>query len=108
VSTEIITLIVPEIKTCYTFRKGHRQKGDEMKFKVKLFATFMEHLPEGTGLEGLTVDMASGTTLEEVYARFNLPEKVQKITLVNGIHQKESYKVQEGDVISIFPPIAGG
>ena len=79
-----------------------------MKFKVKLFATFMEHLPEGAGLEGVTIDMTAGTTLEDVYARFNLPEKVQKITLANGIHKKEPYKVREGDVISIFPPIAGG
>jgi len=79
-----------------------------MKFKVKLFATFMEHLPEGAGLEGVTIDMAPGTTLEDVYTRFNLPEKVQKITLANGIHQKASCEVQPGDVISIFPPIAGG
>lgn len=79
-----------------------------MKFKVKLFATFMKHLPKGTGLEGINVEMEPGTTIKDVYKYFELPENIQKITLANGIHQKASYTVQEGDVISIFPPIAGG
>jgi len=79
-----------------------------MKIHVKLFATFQKYLPKGTGLEGIEIDVDEGTTLEDLYRRFKLPEKTPKITLVNGKHQPPSYTVKEGETISVFPPIAGG
>ncbi len=79
-----------------------------MKVKVKLFATFQKYLPKGCGLEGTEIDVREGTTLKDLYAHFNLPEKTPKITLVDGKHRKDDYVVQEGETISIFPPIAGG
>jgi molybdopterin converting factor small subunit len=79
-----------------------------MKVRVKLFATFQEYLPEGTGLDGIEIEIKEGSTLKDIYQKFNLPEKIQKITLVEGKHQKEDYVVNEGETISVFPPIAGG
>ena len=79
-----------------------------MKIRVKLFATFQEYLPEGAGLDGVEIDVEEGTTLKDIYNMFKLPENVQKITLVDGKHQKEDYTVTEGATVSVFPPIAGG
>jgi len=79
-----------------------------MKIMVKLFATFQKQLPEGKGLEGIETEVKEGTTLKDIYNIFKLPENIQKITLVDGKHQKETYQVKEGETISIFPPIAGG
>jgi molybdopterin converting factor small subunit len=31
-----------------------------------------------------------------------------KIILVNGIHGTKGQTLKEGDVVSIFPPVAGG
>jgi molybdopterin converting factor small subunit len=31
-----------------------------------------------------------------------------KIILVNGVHGKNDQVLKEGDVVSIFPPVAGG
>ncbi len=79
-----------------------------MKIRVRLFATFQKYLPEGSGLEGVEIDVNEGTTLEDLYRRFKLPEETPKITLVDGKHQQPSYHVKEGETISVFPPIAGG
>ncbi len=79
-----------------------------MKVKVKLFATFQKYLPEGSGLEGVEIEVPEGTTLKDLYTRFALPEETPKITLVDGKHQKEDYIVRAGETISVFPPIAGG
>ena len=79
-----------------------------MKIRVKLFATFQEYLPEGTGLDGIEIDVKEGITLKEIYEMFKLPENVQKITLVDGKHQKEDFAVNGSATVSIFPPIAGG
>lgn len=79
-----------------------------MKIRVKLFATFQKYLPEGSGLEGVEIDVDEGTTLKDLYRIFKLPEETPKITLVDGKHQKKDFVLTEGMTVSIFPPIAGG
>jgi molybdopterin converting factor small subunit len=37
-----------------------------------------------------------------------IPESIPMIPLVNGIHQKFEDPVHSGDVLSLFPPVAGG
>ncbi|MCX5908076.1 MAG: MoaD/ThiS family protein [Deltaproteobacteria bacterium] len=52
--------------------------------------------------------MEEGTTICQLLQKFKIPESLPMITLVNGIHQNFEYIVNPGDVLSVFPPVAGG
>jgi len=81
-----------------------------MKIVVKLFATLREYLPSGSDKYSCTMDLKEGTTVAEIVEQLKIPREIPLIILVNGIqHQEKEKKVlQQGEVLSIFPPIAGG
>lgn len=69
---------------------------------VKLFAYYRE----GRGME-VTVDETKYPTPKDVLTHLELP-KVVGILLVNGFHKEYDYPLQDGDVLSLFPSVAGG
>jgi sulfur carrier protein ThiS len=48
----------------------------------------------------------------QVIERFNLPKKLVHLVLINGHfvppYAREGHVLTEGDVLAIWPPIAGG
>lgn len=84
-----------------------------MKIQFKLFASLTDYLP-AQGRDGNVVELEvpDGTTISEVVQRFNLPEKLVHLVLVNGTYvapeQRAGHALQEGDALAIWPPIAGG
>ena len=79
-----------------------------MKVEVKLFANFREYLPPGSEKYSCTLKLEEGTTVGQVLERLKIPESLAKITLVNGIHREIEDPLESGDVLSVFPPVAGG
>ena len=79
-----------------------------MEVEIKLFANFREYLPPGSEKYSCTLMLEEGTTIGQVLERLKIPESVPMITLVNGIHRKTEDPLQPGDVLSVFPPVAGG
>jgi len=79
-----------------------------MKVEIRLFATFRDFLPPGSTMFSFTEVLEADTTVAEVIETLKLPEHVPKIIIVNGIHAEPGRALQEGDVLSPFPPIAGG
>ncbi len=88
-----------------------------MRITFKLFATLADHLPrehEGHARVGneLPLDVAEGTTLEEVVQKFPLPRALVHLVLVNGEFilpaERARHVLHEGDAVAIWPPIAGG
>ena len=79
-----------------------------MKVEVKLFANFQEYLPPGSEKYSYTLELEEGTTIAQVLARLKIPESQPMVPLVNGIYRKPEDPLQPGDVLSIFPPVAGG
>jgi sulfur carrier protein ThiS len=49
-----------------------------------------------------------GITIAEIIASLKLPPEIPKVIIVNGYHVQADHVPEEGDVISIFPPLAGG
>jgi len=74
---------------------------------------FKKHLPSDS-LDGKAmISLEEGSTLEDLLNILNIQINEPKLIMINGISQGISTKVnnqllKEGDIVSIFPPIAGG
>ncbi len=79
-----------------------------MEIEVKLFATLRDYLPKGSGRFSCKMEIDGQMRVQEILAKLNIPEEIPKIILINGIHGKKEQVLKEGDVLSIFPPVAGG
>jgi molybdopterin synthase sulfur carrier subunit len=79
-----------------------------MQIEVKLFANFQEFLPPGSQKYGLTMEVEPGTTVGQVLETLKISESIPMITIVNGIHRRTDEALEPGDVLSVFPPVAGG
>ncbi|MFB3885202.1 MAG: MoaD/ThiS family protein [Thermodesulfobacteriota bacterium] len=79
-----------------------------MEIEVRLFATLRDYLPKGSGRFSFKMEVDGHTRVQDVLAGLHLPDEIPKIILVNGIHGKKEQVLKEGDVLSIFPPVAGG
>lgn len=84
-----------------------------MQITFKLYASLSEYLPADRrrGNE-LPLDVPDGATIEQVTEPFNLPKKLVHLVLVNGHFippdQRGTKPLQPGDVLAIWPPVAGG
>ena len=79
-----------------------------MEIEVKLFATLREYLPKGSSRFSCKMEVDGSTRIQDILSRLKLPEEIPKIILINGIHGKKEQILKDGDVVSIFPPVAGG
>ena len=84
-----------------------------MQITFKLYASLTEHLPpEHRRANQMTLDVPDGATVAEVVAPFALPMRLVHLVLINGAfvppEQRATRALQPGDVLAIWPPIAGG
>ena len=49
-----------------------------------------------------------GATIDELLDKLSIPPRITNIVMVNGVHKDRKTELNEGDVVSVFPPIAGG
>ena len=79
-----------------------------MKVEVRLFANLAKLLPPGSQKKRATMTVKKGRTVDDLLGKLNIPPRVTNIVMVNGVHQDRETELNEGDVVSVFPPIAGG
>ncbi len=79
-----------------------------MEIEVKLFATLRDYLPEGSSRFSCKMKVEGPTRVQDILSNLKIPEEMPKIILVNGVHGKKDQILKEGDVLSVFPPVAGG
>lgn len=84
-----------------------------MKITFKLFASLTDYLPsQARGDNQLPLDVAPGATILQVIEPYGLPHKMVHLVLVNGVYippeLRATRALVEGDVLAIWPPIAGG
>ena len=91
--------------------------GSGMRVTFKLFATLGQYLPsqlDGRPRVGneLELEVPEGVTVQAVLDRFPLPAPLVHLVLVNGafIHpaDRAAQRLQAGDALAVWPPIAGG
>ncbi|MEJ2344597.1 MAG: MoaD/ThiS family protein [Gammaproteobacteria bacterium] len=83
-----------------------------MKVTVKLFATLSDLLPPETRDNAVELEVPADITPNAVIDQFRVPRKLAHLVLRNGIYiepeQRDQPLFEDGDVIAIWPPIAGG
>lgn len=79
------------------------------RVELRLLAGYRRHLPEEDRDKGATVlDVGDGATLLDVLRLFGMDGARPLVVLVNGRHAAEGKVLENGDVVSVFPPVAGG
>lgn len=84
-----------------------------MRITFKLYASLTEFLPaEKRNGNLMELDVAAGASVAEIIEPFRLPMKMVHLVLINGVYvapeERATRTLVEGDVLAIWPPIAGG
>ena len=84
-----------------------------MHITFKLFASLTDYLPpEARYTNILQLEVAPDATISQIIEPFGLPPKMVHLVLINGSYiepdKRLSQTLVEGDVLAIWPPIAGG
>ena len=84
-----------------------------MKITLKLFASLAIHLPaEARSSHQVDLEVDPGTTVLDVIRRQGVPEALCAIVLIDGAWVARSDRATRamsgGQVLAVWPPIAGG
>ncbi len=80
-----------------------------MVVTVRLLGGMQEYLPDEKPSNGdFELTVGSGSTVRAVVEQLRIPEQVPKTVLVNRVYARLDKDLEDGDVVSILQPIAGG
>ncbi len=83
-----------------------------MQVQLELYASLMKFLPPEAVRHRVRLEVPSGTTAHALLDRYRVPFEQAHLVLRNGVflHQEERDRtlLEEGDVIAVWPPVAGG
>ena len=84
-----------------------------MRIGLKLFASLVDRLPpEARPSHRVDLEVDAGSTVLDVIRRQGIPEALCAIVLVDGAwvdrRDRATHPLSEGQVLAIWPPVAGG
>ena len=79
-----------------------------MRVEVRLFATLVSFLPPDSRDGAAILDVPDGSTVRDVVRRLGIPADIERVTLLNGATSAPEAPLRAGDILTVFPPLAGG
>ena len=84
-----------------------------MNLTLELYASLMKHLPPGKHRFRREIRVADGITLSQLIRQYHIKDEEAHLVLVNGHfvncgEDRDQRVLDEGDTVSIWPPVAGG
>jgi sulfur carrier protein ThiS len=84
-----------------------------LRITFKLYAGLTQYLPHDARVgNAMPLDLPEGTTIMKAIEPFVLPMKLVHLVLINGVYippeQRAERVLCDGDVLAIWPPVAGG
>lgn len=83
-----------------------------MRVHLELYASLMRFLPPEATRHRVTVEMAAQTTAHGLLDRYRVPREQAHLVLRNGVFlrpdERDEVALAEGDVVAVWPPVAGG
>ena len=84
-----------------------------MRIHVRLFASLRDQFPSGARGQG-DVELDNGASLADLIERLEIPDPQVQMVLVDGqqvprkLGGRDERILQDGQTVSIFPPVSGG
>jgi molybdopterin converting factor small subunit len=79
-----------------------------VRVEVRLFATLARFLPKDHHADSTLLDVDEGCSVADVARALGIPGDLSRIVLVNDRDAEDDRRLVEGDVVTLFPPLAGG
>ena len=83
-----------------------------MNVSIELYASLMKYLPPGKSRFRRDIKVEDGLVLSRLIEQFHIRPEEAHLVLINGHYiggeDRDSRELAEGDVVSIWPPVAGG
>lgn len=79
-----------------------------MRVTVKLFATLVRFKDGSRAGRPFEVDLPEGSLVQDLVNSLNIPIEETHIVFINNIIVETWSKLQDGDVVGLFPPVGGG
>lgn len=83
-----------------------------MRITLKLFANLGQFLPAGATANTVEVEVPDDSCAHDVLDRFRVPRERVHLVLLNGIYldlpARDTTAIRPGDVLAVWPPVAGG
>ena len=77
-----------------------------MRIEVRLFLSFKEKAPNGE--KSFELELSPGATVADVLESLFIPSSTAKVIVVNGRASKSEQELNNGDQLTVFPPLEGG
>jgi molybdopterin synthase sulfur carrier subunit len=79
-----------------------------VRVEVRLFATLSSFLPPASRAGAVLLDVPPDSTVHDVLQQLGVPADLERVALVNGTDATPERALHAGDVLTVFPPLAGG
>jgi sulfur-carrier protein len=79
-----------------------------MKIQLKLYGTLRRLSPGGQAGFPIELDLPEGSTIQDLIDHLQIPAEETKVAFVNSLIRDNTYRLEPGDKIGIFPPVGGG
>ncbi len=83
-----------------------------MRINFELYASLMQYLPPGATRHRIESELPEGLTPHQVLDRFGVPREQAHLVLLNGVFLHQSKRDEpclvDGDLLAVWPPVAGG
>lgn len=84
------------------------EKAAQVSVTLKLFATFRRYWPSDSQSDARTLGVRPGTRVGDVLAGFGVPTDDSAVILINGRTGTPEQVLEDGDIVAVFPSMAGG
>jgi len=75
---------------------------------VRMFSNFQKFLPPDAERDKCEVEIADGADLAELMDKLKIPTQMARVITVNDTNRKEYFKLDDRDIVKIFPVAMGG
>lgn len=75
---------------------------------MRLFANLADYLPPHARGGAARLEMPEEATVDDLLRRLRIPPHLPRLLFVNGRDATPDARLRSGDVVTVFPPLAGG
>ena len=83
-----------------------------MQVTLKLFASLSSFLPAGARRNKVDLDVEEGVTILNLLDSHHVPREHCHLVMLNGVYHPPETRgevtMKQGDVLAVWPPVAGG